>query len=115
MTQQQEDPIPGLLEALERAKETRRVADDELALAVLRRRQEGASVRALADQYDVPPTSVHAWTKRGESLRATGQRPRHGKVSVRAPAALLPVWLQWTLLTGILASVVLDVLDVLGY
>jgi hypothetical protein len=100
------DPIAEALDEVRLYTQAKHAATDKLAVEILRERDDGQTVRALAERYGVAPSAVHNWTQRGRALAAGKVRPcphpRHG-----APSVVLPVVLQW-LLVGLLVACFVD-------
>lgn len=114
MTTQTRQTLEQELETLERLRTNKQQIVDRVSLLVLDERERGATVRELAERYRVAPSAIQTWTVRGRSLRDTGARPIRRIQSARrgSPSAVIPVWVQWMLLTLFVLSVGLDLIDV---
>lgn len=106
------DRIPGVLEALDDSRRRRESLVDDLSLLIAQRREDGASVRGLADEYGVAPSAIHTWTQRGRQLREVGVQPRTDGSREGAPGAVLPVWFQWILVASIILAGVGQIVDI---
>ena len=107
--------IEAEIEEIERHREARERAADNLALLVLAEREHGETVRSLAERYGVTASAVHTWTQRGRELRKLGAYPVRRKVGQGSPVMVLPVALQWTLTAVIVLEVILHILGIIGW
>jgi hypothetical protein len=115
------DPIEGALDEVERYRLAKQRAVDELALRIVERRDEGETVRALAERYSVPPSSVHHWTTLGRELREHGRRPLSMTWAAQAERtrrdaryAIAALVVALVSLIVVLACVALQTIDVWG-
>src|SRR4030095_505048 len=97
-----------------RCQKDKQAALDGLALAILEERERGATVRALAERYDLAPSAVHSWTQRGRSLKQRPSRRIVPHYRVGAPAQVIPTPIQWVILMLVLVCVLLNVVDMVG-
>jgi hypothetical protein len=102
------------LATLKRCQKDKQAALDGLALAILEERERGATVRALAERYDLAPSAVHSWTQRGRSLKQRPSRRIVPHYRVGTPAQVIPTPIQWVILMLVLVCVLLNVVDMVG-
>jgi hypothetical protein len=101
-----QDPIAGALDEVERWAQAKTQALDRLALQVVEARDAGASVRALAKRYDIPPSQVHALTTRGRELRCAGRRAAPSWPSTALDAERAAGRATWAAILAALAAIV---------
>jgi hypothetical protein len=107
------DHVGEALALLNRCRNDEQRALDSLALAVLRERERGATVRSLADYYGVAPSAIHTWTQRGRTLKSgsPSRAPRHRDA---ASVNVIPTPIQWAILAAVLVCITLNVVEMLG-
>ena len=107
------DRIAFLIVELEQLRSAHDGALDELSLEIVKRREDGATVRALAQEYGTAPSSIQSWTTRGRAMldRGVSPRRRRGHVSHLSPVVVLSPWLQWALTLAIVVSFIHAVVE----
>jgi len=69
----------GFSPELEHLNQDRAAGKEELKDRARKMNLQGSTVREIADQLDVPPTTVHRWIRSSESLSHSGQMEQAGQ------------------------------------